>query len=61
VEDSSSKTEDKMPYISDIPLLGRLFRGDGKEVRQSSLLIFVTPEIIDSTGARFFDVGETSY
>ncbi|MFM1918467.1 MAG: hypothetical protein RLZZ303_101 [Candidatus Hydrogenedentota bacterium] len=57
VQDQSIQGEEKMPYLADIPVLGFLFRSKTKEVRQSSLLIFVTPEIIDTTGARFFDVG----
>ena len=57
VQDQSIQGEEKMPYLADIPVLGFFFRNKTKEVRQSSLLIFVTPEIIDTTGARFFDVG----
>ncbi|OQC04787.1 MAG: Type IV pilus biogenesis and competence protein PilQ precursor [Candidatus Hydrogenedentes bacterium ADurb.Bin101] len=58
VQDQSSKTDHKMPYVADIPVIGFFFRGSKKEVKQSSLLIFVTPDIVDSTGARFFDVTE---
>ncbi|MCK5862433.1 MAG: hypothetical protein KAH38_08100, partial [Candidatus Hydrogenedentes bacterium] len=61
VQDQSSKSEQKMPYLADIPVVGFFFRGTKKEVKQSSLLIFVTPDIIDSTGARFFDVTELPY
>jgi len=58
VQDQTISGEEKMPYLADIPVLGFLFRSKSKEVTQSSLLIFVTPEIIDTTGARFFDVGQ---
>jgi len=58
VQDQSSKSDHKMPYVADIPVIGFFFRGSKKEVKQSSLLIFVTPDIVDSTGARFFDVTE---
>ena len=61
VQDQSSKSEQKMPYLADIPVVGFFFKGSKKEVKQSSLLIFVTPDIIDSTGARFFDVTELPY
>ena len=57
VQDKTLKGVKKMPYIADIPVIGFFFRGKSREVKQSSLLIFVTPDIIDSTGARFFDVG----
>lgn len=56
VQDKSIKGEQKLPYVADLPILGYFFRGKSREVSQSSLLIFVTPDIIDSTGARFFDI-----
>ena len=55
VTDQSTKGEDRLPYLGKIPVLGFFFRGKFKETKQSSLLIFVTPDIVDSTGARFFD------
>ena len=55
VSDRTVKGEEKLPYIANLPVLGYFFRGKSREVRQSSLLIFVTPEIIDTTGARFFE------
>ena len=58
VQDQSSKGTQKMPYVADIPVIGFFFKGTKREAKQSSLLIFVTPDIIDSTGARFFDVTE---
>ena len=58
IQDRTIKDEKKMPYISDIPIIGFFFRGKSREIKQSSLLVFVTPDIVDSTGARFFDVGE---
>ena len=60
IQDRTLTGTHKLPYLSDIPFIGFFFRGKAKEVKQSSLLIFVTPEIIDSTGARFFDVGGMS-
>ena len=57
VQDKTIKNRHTMPYLGDIPLLGFFFRGKSKEAAQSSLLIFVTPTIIDTTGARFFEVG----
>ncbi|MCA1901705.1 MAG: type II and III secretion system protein [Candidatus Hydrogenedens sp.] len=58
VQDKTIHNNQKMPYLADIPLIGFFFRGKSKEVSQSSLLIFVTPDIIDTTGARFFSVGK---
>ncbi len=56
VQDQTSKGTQKMPYLADIPVIGFFFKGSKRESKQSSLLIFVTPDIIDSTGARFFDI-----
>ncbi|NLN91827.1 MAG: tetratricopeptide repeat protein [Candidatus Hydrogenedens sp.] len=56
IQDQTSKSSHKMPYLADIPVIGFFFKGSKRETNQSSLLIFVTPDIVDSTGARFFDV-----
>jgi type II secretory pathway component GspD/PulD (secretin) len=55
VTDRSVKGEERFPYLSDIPLLGYFFRGQSSEIRQSSLLIFVTPTINDTTGAEYYN------
>ncbi len=60
VQDKSSHTQHKLPYIADIPVIGFFFKGKSREVKQSSLLIFVTPTIVDATGARFFDITASS-
>ena len=57
VSDQTTKGKQKVPYLADIPVLGFFFRGKSNQVKQSSLLIFVTPTIIDTTGARFFEAG----
>jgi len=36
-------------------LLGFFFRGKSRQVSQNSLLIFVTVDIMDPTGARYFE------
>lgn len=36
----------RVPFLSDIPILGHFFRYSNKETHQTELLIFVTPEII---------------
>jgi type II secretory pathway component GspD/PulD (secretin) len=59
VRDQTSQSQERLPYLSKIPLLGFFFRGEGRTASQQSLLIFVTPDIIDSTGAKFFKVPES--
>ena len=55
IEDNTNRNEERLPYVSDIPVIGYFFRGKSKSVTQSSLLIFVTPTIIDRSGARYFE------
>jgi type II secretory pathway component GspD/PulD (secretin) len=55
IQDSTTRDQERTPYLADIPVLGFFFRGKNNAVRQSSLLIFVTVDIIDPTGARFFE------
>jgi type II secretory pathway component GspD/PulD (secretin) len=54
IRDSTLKQTSKFPYLSNIPILGNLFRGTSSEITQQSLLIFVTPTIIDRSGSRYF-------
>ena len=42
----------RVPVLSYIPLLGRLFRNDTKEVDRRELLIFMQPEIISGEESR---------
>jgi type II secretory pathway component GspD/PulD (secretin) len=55
ITDTSSKGKEKLPYLADIPVLGFFFRGKSSQIDQRSLLIFVTTDIVDPTGARFFE------
>jgi type II secretory pathway component GspD/PulD (secretin) len=44
-----SDTNDKIPVLGDIPILGRAFRSTGRNHRNTELLIFLTPTIVDET------------
>ncbi|MBN2307666.1 MAG: hypothetical protein JXR94_01770, partial [Candidatus Hydrogenedentes bacterium] len=57
VSDRTNAAQEKVPYIADLPVLGFFFRGKSKEITQASLLIFVTVDIVDPMGARFFESG----
>lgn len=50
--DTSGRIEKKIPYLGDIPVLKFFFSSKTKTIKQKSLLIFVTADIIDPTGAR---------
>jgi general secretion pathway protein D len=45
MEDRKIKTEDKVPLLGDIPLLGVLFRRTVEEKSKTELLIFLTPHV----------------
>jgi len=42
---------EKVPFLGDIPLLGRLFRSEGETIQKRNLLIFVTANLISPGGA----------
>ena len=38
--------ENKIPFLGDIPVLGRLFKGSVSEKQKQNLLVFITPQIL---------------
>ena len=50
MEDATEKIVHKVPFLSDIPLLGKLFQYKRKGVMKRKLLIFVTVNILDASG-----------
>lgn len=46
---SKTNTIDRVPFISDLPLIGSLFKHRGIKNQKTELLIFLTPKIIHST------------
>ena len=50
--DETTKIKDKVPFLGDLPLVGRLFRSESSQAKKTSLVIFVTPTIIDPAGNR---------
>jgi general secretion pathway protein D len=46
MQNSKSKTENKVPYLSAIPLLGNLFKHTIKDNSKTELIIFLTPHIV---------------
>lgn len=45
---STNRTQRRVPYLADIPLVGRLFRYDLTAMRKAELLIIMTPHIVES-------------
>jgi general secretion pathway protein D len=46
IKDDVQDATQKVPFLGDIPYLGRLFRIDGEKVTKTNLLIFIRPTII---------------
>lgn len=46
IKDDVQSTEQRVPLLGDLPLLGRLFRNDAVSVTKTNLLIFIRPTII---------------
>jgi type IV pilus assembly protein PilQ len=46
LETERRETEKKVPYLGDVPVLGRLFKTNTKTNNKDELLIFVTPKIL---------------
>jgi pilus assembly protein CpaC len=46
IDDESQKTTSGVPHISDIPIIGELFRFTNDQKSQTELVIFVTPTLI---------------
>ena len=48
--DNTIRFKDKVPVLGDIPLLGRLFRKEEKQVQQKRVYVFVSPVEVDAKG-----------
>ncbi len=46
-QDSRTRNEDRVPYLSSIPGIGGLFRRRANETKKRELLVFVTPTIVE--------------
>lgn len=51
-EQQTQNSQTKVPFLGDIPYLGRLFRKDVKSDNKRELLIFVTPRIVNDSRNR---------
>jgi type IV pilus assembly protein PilQ len=45
---TQSKTVEKVPFLGDVPYVGRLFRRDVVSEAKSELLVFLTPRIMNN-------------
>ena len=45
---TQSSSVDKVPFLGDLPFIGRVFRSDIVQDRKSELLVFITPRIMNN-------------
>ena len=48
-ENTQSKAVQKVPFLGDVPYIGRLFRRDFVNDNKTELLVFITPRIMNSS------------
>ena len=51
IEDSWSASNDEMPVISKIPILGALFRAESRSRRKTNLVVFLRPRVMADEAA----------
>jgi len=61
IAEQVSKQKDSVPFLGDLPLIGRLFRSESNESKKKNLVIFVTPTIIDPAGNPLHSPDEMPY
>tara|TARA_Y100000588_G_scaffold383722_1_gene473642 strand:- start:369 stop:1454 length:1086 start_codon:yes stop_codon:yes gene_type:complete len=52
ISDTVQINKDKVPFLGDLPFLGRVFRGEGTKSDKKNMMIFVKPTIVDPAGNR---------
>ncbi len=57
IQDSDNNTQEKFPFIGDIPIIGALFTNTNKTKNKSELMIYITPKISygDELGNLYFN------
>jgi type IV pilus assembly protein PilQ len=51
LQTTNTNSNNKVPLLGDIPVLGRLFRSDTKNLESTNLIIFITAKTISASGA----------
>ena len=50
ITEDRKSIDDKVPFLGDIPYLGRLFRSHSEQSTKKNLLVFVTARLVDPAG-----------
>ena len=57
ITEARKAMDDKIPFLGDIPFIGRLFRSHAEQTSKRNLLIFVTTRIVDGRGREMHNDG----
>ena len=57
ISDNTITIQDKVPFLGDIPGVGRMFRSQVKQRRMKNLLFFVTVRVVDPSGSSLHRAG----
>lgn len=49
MSENNEKSDTKVPFLGDLPVLGHLFRGQTDATTKTELVILITPKVLDST------------
>lgn len=55
IQKSTTNGGDRIPYLSDIPYLGKLFQSKSNDLIATNLIIFVTAKILNESGTSYRD------
>lgn len=56
IRTSTSKQNNKVPIIGSVPVIGRFFKHDNKNIQSTNLLIFITAKSVSADGAPIEEV-----
>ena len=57
INETRQDVDDKIPFLGDIPIVGKLFRSKYEKSEKRNLLIFVTARLVDPAGRRIEQSG----
>ena len=60
ITETRKAMDDKVPFLGDLPYIGRLFRSHAEKTSKRNLLIFVTGRLITPSGRELQLNGETA-
>ena len=47
IQDIGTNIKSRVPILSDIPIIGELFKSNNRDVNQTELIIYITPRVLN--------------